>query len=140
MQDLLKCVHYFASQYYAAQGLMSNRSRKYGDEVRQWNPRHVQGTAEAGTDADADAEDEDEDEDDYEDDSGKGNLREEGVVKDRGKNEGKGATLESVPGMYKALDGSALVAIGTSILADCTREAERGVHQACCSKNTYRRS
>jgi len=108
--DLLKCVHYFASQYYAARGLMSNRSRKYGDEVRQWNPRHVQGAAEAGTDADADAEDEDED--DYEDDSGKENLREEGVVKDRGKNEGKGATLESVPGMYKALDGSALVAIG----------------------------
>ena len=123
MQDLLKCVHYFASQYYAAQGLMSNRSRKYRDEVRQRNARHVQGAAEAGTDADADAEDEDEE--DFEEDSGKEDLREEEVVKGRGKNEGKGATPESVPDMYKALDGSALVAIGTSILADCTREAER---------------
>jgi hypothetical protein len=39
----------------------------------------------------------------------------EGTVKDREEGEGKCSPSESVPDMYRALDGSALMAIGTPI-------------------------
>lgn len=39
----------------------------------------------------------------------------EGTVKDREKGEGKCSPSENVPDMYRALDGSALMAIGTPI-------------------------
>ena len=126
MQDLLKCVHHFASRYYAARGLLSDRSRKYRREVRQRKTGHALaaagGTGEkAGADAVGDdvfTEDGDgEDRGDYsgKDDPCKGGLSKE----NRRWSEGKGAPSERVPDMYRALDGSALMAIGTSILADC---------------------
>ena len=121
MQDLLKCVHYFASQYYAARGLLSDRSRKYRREVRQAG--HVLaaagGAGEAVTGDDGD-DLSTEGEEDHED-SGKDDPCEGGLARNRRWDEGKGAPSESVPDMYRAFDGSALMAIGTSIvlLADC---------------------
>jgi len=122
MQDLLKCVHYFASQYYAARGLLSDRPRKYRREVRQRKARHalaaVGGAGEAGADGDGD----DlftEGWEDHEDYSGKDDPCEGGVAKNRGWDEERGAPSESVPDMYRALDGSALMAIGTPIFVDC---------------------
>jgi hypothetical protein len=41
--------------------------------------------------------------------------------------------------MYKALDGSALIAIGTpSFRRFYTRNSESGYAKACCSKSMYR--
>jgi len=123
MQDLLKCVHYFASQYYAARGLLSDRSRKYRREVRrQRKAGHalaaVGDAGEVGANGDGD----DlftEGWEDYEDNSGKDDPCEGGLAKNRGWHDERGAPSESVPDMYRALDGSALMAIGTSTLADC---------------------
>ena len=75
---------------------------------------------------------------DHEDDSGKDDPCDGGLAGKRGSYEGRGSPSESVPDMYRALDGSALMAIGTSILAGCIARDEREVYQACCSKSTYR--
>ena len=118
IQDLLKCVHYFASQYYTAQGLLSDRPRVYKFRQHKARAGAVQATgsdAEVGSDADADdlfAEDVE--------DSGSAirgeDHRKEGTVKGRERGERRCSPSESVPNMYRALDGSALMAIGTPIL------------------------
>jgi hypothetical protein len=123
MQDLLKCVHHFASQYYSARGLLADRSREYRREVRQQAAKRVLAQAASGgaayagpgTNADTAADDpftgdEEDDEIDYEKDD-----CHDGVIKDRGVGEGKGTPSEDVPDMYRAFDGSALMAIGTSV-------------------------
>jgi hypothetical protein len=125
MQDLLKCIHHFASRYYAARGLLSDRSRKYRREVRERKTgRALAAAGGTGGEAGADAGDDDlftEDGEDHGDHSGSGkdDPCKGGLAKNRRWSEGKGAPSESVPDMYRALDGSALMAIGTSILADC---------------------
>ena len=116
IQDLLKCVHHFASQYYTAQGLLSDRSRIYKRKLRQRKAGAgvVQATdsdAEVGEDAAADdlfAEDVE--------DSGSA-IGGEGAAKDRERGKDKCRPSESVPNMYRALDGSALMAIGTPMFA-----------------------
>lgn len=119
MQDLLKCVHHFASRYYAARGLLSDRSRQYRREVRQRKTVHAL-AADGGAGADAGGDNLfTEDGEDHGDSSGKDDHCEGGLAKNRRRSEGKGAPSENVPNMYRALDGSALMAIGTSILADC---------------------
>jgi len=103
-------VHHFASRYYAARGLLSEQSRVYRREVRQAKARaRIAQTADAGANAaaaadagDPFAEDEEESETDL---HGEGRDAEGG--------ERKGSPLESVLDMYKAFDGSALMAIGT---------------------------
>ena len=122
-QDLLKCVHYFASQYYSARGLLSDQSRMYRREVRHWKARvsvAMDSRAEVGANADvdddacADADDDDLSAEDVEDSEGvSGNVK-----VDREGGDGKGSTTESIPDMYNALDGSALMAIGTPIVVD----------------------
>src|SRR5579863_3964887 len=112
MQDLLKCVNHFASQYYSARGLLTDRSREYRREVRQRKAMRVLAQApaaaagDAGPEANADAVgdddtftgDEEDDGIDYEE-----ARHDEGVAKGRGLVEGKGAPSESVPDMYRAL-------------------------------------
>jgi hypothetical protein len=122
MQDLLKCVHHFASQYYSARGLLTDRSREYRREVGQRFAKRVLaqaaagGVAYAGPGANADTagddpftEDEEDDEIDYERED------DEGVAKGRGVGKGKGTPEEHVQNMYRAFDGRALMAIGTFI-------------------------
>ncbi|KAI9507801.1 hypothetical protein F5148DRAFT_66457 [Russula earlei] len=96
--DLLKCVHHSASQYYATRGLLS---RAY---------RHGRAKLAQAADSIADA-----------DDPLAEGVRQggnklwnaEGVTKDKEFSSGKRQTSpESVLDMYKAFDGSALIAIG----------------------------
>lgn len=48
-----------------------------------------------------------------------------------------GASSKGLPGMYKALDGSALVAIGKLIFARYTHWNLNQNHQACYYKSSY---
>ena len=98
-------MHYFASQYYGARGLLSNLSHTHERKRRR----------KAGDvhDADEDADDlfaEDEEDSEKNDVEEELELHEGDVVKDR---VGGEKMKENAPDMYKALDGSALVAIGT---------------------------
>ncbi|KAI0257010.1 hypothetical protein BJV78DRAFT_1277609 [Lactifluus subvellereus] len=105
--DLLKCVHYFTSRYYAARGLLSDRARIYRRKrERRRKARDVQT-------ADADADDLfAEDEADTENFVFAEESCREDIVQDRLASERKGPCPENAPDMYKALDGSALMAIG----------------------------
>jgi len=107
--DLLKCVHYFASQYYAARGLLSDQSRVYRRKVGQGKARARNSqTADPGTNSAAAADADDlfaEDEEENETDLRRGDHDAKG-------GEPKGSPSESVLHMYKAFDGSALMAIG----------------------------
>jgi hypothetical protein len=111
--DLLKCVHYFASQYYAARGLLSDRSRMYRRELRQRKARvgAIQ-AADSGEEVDAAADDLFAEDEDDESASEKEDRCEKSILKDQEMNEGEGSPTKSVPDMYKAFDGSALMAIG----------------------------
>lgn len=110
--ELLKCIHYFASRYYQEKGVLSNRSRGHRDERKTRRSRssvsniHDQTTSKpapwTGDSLDADDDDQWEDElgdeeDEWEDEE------------DDGENVSRS---EEHKDMYKALDGSALVAIG----------------------------
>jgi len=116
--DLLKCVHHFASQYYSARGLLTDRSREYRREVRQRKSRDVlaqaaaAGVACADADANSTADDPPSGDEEEEIDFGQEVRHHEGVVKDSGVDKGKGTPSESVPDMYRAFDGPALMAIG----------------------------
>ncbi|KAH9081530.1 hypothetical protein EDB83DRAFT_2333321 [Lactarius deliciosus] len=101
--DLLKCVNYFACQYYAARGLLLDQSREYSREKEQRKAEDRQkvrmgdrgdGPFAADGDNDGFAEKEDPHDREYTE------------------REGTGVSSKGLPGMYKALDGSALVAIG----------------------------
>lgn len=149
IQDLLKCVHHFASQYYSARGLLTDRSREYRHEVRQRIAERelaqaaVGGPASAGPGANADTDTatddpftgDEEDETDYE----KEDCHDEEFVKGRGVGEGKctSSDSEDVPDMYRAFDGPALMAIGTSIPSHAVIATQRSFHQACYSKSIH---
>jgi hypothetical protein len=109
-------VHHFASQYYAAHGLLSDRSRGYRRELRGRKARvGVEQATDSGVEVDADADDPFvDDDDDDENASDKEEHCEESIVKGQEKGEGEGLPAKSVPDMYKAFDGSALMAIGTT--------------------------
>ncbi|KAI0308325.1 hypothetical protein B0F90DRAFT_158422 [Multifurca ochricompacta] len=114
--DLLKCVHYFASQYYAAKGLLSNQSRIYRCERKQYKAKDkAKDSRVVDADADADADDlfAESDEDD-ENDGRREEYHEEEPAKSgqRRGSDKKRASVGRVPDMYKAFDGSALMAIG----------------------------
>lgn len=118
IQDLLKCVHYFASQYYTAQGLLSDRPRIYKLKQHKARAEAVQATGsdlEVRSDADGDDLFAEGVEDSGSAIGGEGH-RKEGTAKGRERGERKCSPSESVPNMYRALDGSALMAIGTPIL------------------------
>lgn len=112
--ELLKCIHHFASRYYQEKGVLSNRSRGYRDERKtrrskecvsnvhdQTTNKTALWTRDSSLDADDDQREDEknelEDEDEWEDEE------------DDGENASRN---EEHKDMYKALDGSALVAIG----------------------------
>ena len=106
-------MHYFASQYYTARGLLSDRSRMYRRELRQRQVGAVQ-VADSGAEMDADADDLfAEDEDDENTSENEEDRCEKSILKGQERSEGEGSLAKSVPDMYKAFDGSALMAIGT---------------------------
>ncbi|KAH9065624.1 hypothetical protein EDB87DRAFT_1828554 [Lactarius vividus] len=93
--DLLKCVNYFACQYYTARGLLLDQSCEYSREKgqRKADDRHkVRASGNGDSPIVADG----------------------GNDENAKKEECEGAEVSSkgLPGMYKAFDGSALVAIG----------------------------
>jgi hypothetical protein len=134
-------VHYFASQYYAARGLLSDRSRMYRRELRQRKARAgaVQ-AADSDEEVDTDADDLfAEDEDDENASEKEEDHCEKSILKDQERSEGEGSSAKGVPDMYKVFDGSALMAIGTPHLRRITlRPKLNDVTQVCCSKNMYR--
>jgi hypothetical protein len=101
-------VNYFACQYYAARGLL-DRSR--GDSYEE------QRKAEARRDVRTGGSD-----DGLVDDGEDGGNTEDFHERECPERKGAGASSKGVPDMYKALDGSALVAIGGLIFAKCTHQ------------------
>ena len=132
-------MHYFASQYYAAHGLLSDRSRMYRREVRQRKARvgAVQ-AADSDMEVNTDADDLFAEDEDDESASEKEDRCEKSIIEDQERSDGEGSPAKSVPDMYKAFDGSALMAIGTPHLH---RKILRlnNVTQVCYSKSMYRR-
>ena len=105
-------MNYFACQYYAAQGLLLDRSRVYNREKEQRTAKDRQKVRSSGSGGDTSVADGE--------DGGSVNREylHESVYPER---EGAGASSKGVPDMYKALDGSALVAIGGLIFAKSAR-------------------
>lgn len=114
--ELLKCIHHFASRYYQEKGVLSDRSRGHRDERKirrckssvsnihdQTTRKPALWTRDSSLDVDNDDQWEDEkhqlrdEEDEWEDEEGDGE---------------NASRNEEHKDMYKALDGSALVAIG----------------------------
>lgn len=142
MQDLLKCIHYFASTYYSEMGQLRDSSRQYRKEKKQKRLKRLQATLPSQSEKHAgQAQSENwnqEDDSLSSEEESKGNERETGQTsKSTGcKRRRKRARAERVQtghtaaDMYKVLDGSALMAIGTTHYV-------RGVHaahhtKACC--------
>lgn len=96
-------MNYFACQYYAARGLL-DRSRLDSYEVQ----RKVEARRDLRTGGSDDGL--------VDDDVDGGNTR-RFHERESPQREGAGASSKGVPDMYKALDGSALVAIGGLIFA-----------------------
>ena len=137
---MLKCIHYFASQYYASRGLLSDRSHIYRRELRQGKARAGDVQADSGAEeVDTDADDlsvEDEDDENF---SEKEDHCEKGVLKGQERSEGEASPAKSVvPDMYKAFDGSALMAIGTPLVHGIIlRPKLNNITQVCYSKTMY---
>jgi len=79
-----------------------------------------------------------EDEEEGENTSEKEDRCEESIVKGQERGKGGGSPAKSVPDMYKAFDGSALMAIGPSPLLKILHTKLIEVTQVCCSKSIYR--
>ena len=133
-------MHYFASQYYAGRGLLSDRSRMYRSEVRQRKAGvgPVQAT-DSGDEVDMDADDLFAEDEDDEDASAIEGCCEKSIFKGQEGNEGEISSMKSVPDMYKAFDGSALMAIGTPHLyRTVLRPKLNDITQVCYSKSMCR--
>lgn len=133
-------MHYFASQYYAGRSLLSDRPRMYRREVRQRKAGVGPVRAvDSGEEVDMDADDLFAEDEDDEDASEKEDRCEKSIFKGQEGNEGDSSSTKSVPDMYKAFDGSALMAIGTPHLHRiilCPKLND--VTQVCYSKSMYR--
>lgn len=115
--ELLKCIHHFASRYYQEKGVLSDRSKGYRDERKTRRSKssvsniHDQATSKPALwtrDSSLDADDDDQWEDEKDELGDK-----EGEWEDDEMEDGENASRnEEHKDMYKALDGSALVAIG----------------------------
>jgi hypothetical protein len=95
-------------------------------EQRKAKDRQKVGTS--GGDEDMFVADREDDEDAMTEDLHEGDCPEDEEV---------GASSKGLPGMYKALDGSALVAIGRLIFARSTHWNLNQGHQACYYKSSY---
>jgi len=69
--------------------------------------------ADSGAEVDTDADDLSAEDEDDENVSKKEDRWEKSILKGQERSEGEGFTTKSVPDMYRAFDGSALMAIGT---------------------------
>jgi len=115
--ELLKCIHHFASRYYQEKGVLSDKSRDYRDERKARRSKkseaniHYQTTIKPAlwtrhSSLDGDGEEQYEgDEDEWEDED-------ENQTEDAEERENPSRQEQHSKDMYKALDGSALVAIG----------------------------
>lgn len=121
--ELLKCIHHFASRYYREKGVLSDLSRGYRDERKTRRSKssvsniHDQSTSKPALwtrDSSLDADDDDQWEDEkYELEDGGDEWEDEEDEWEDEEDDGENAFLkEEHKDMYKALDGSALVAIG----------------------------
>ncbi|KAG1752384.1 uncharacterized protein EDB91DRAFT_513116 [Suillus paluster] len=120
--ELLKCIHHFASRYYQEQGVLSDRSRGFRDERKTRRSKksainiHDQTTRKPALwtrDSSLDAEDDEDEWEDEEDEREDGEDEWEDEDEDMEDGENPSRNDENVKkDMYKALDGSALVAIG----------------------------
>ena len=112
----------------------------YRRELRQRKARvgAVQ-AADSGEDADVDADvlfTEDEDDENASEEEGR---CEKSILKGQERSKGQGSPTKSVPEMYKAFDGSALMAIGTPHLhMMILRPMLNNAMQVCYSKSMYR--
>ncbi|KAF9051204.1 hypothetical protein BDZ89DRAFT_1154102 [Hymenopellis radicata] len=106
--DLLKCIHYMASTYYAEQGLLINASKRHRALGRQRRLEKMTQTEQANDEVSEDESDED--------DETSSSESEEGLVER--KHRRKYEPGEKDPGtrdMYRTMDGSALMAIGVLV-------------------------
>ena len=95
--------------------------------------------ADSGAEVDTDADDLFAEDEDEENASEKEDRCEKSILKGKGRSEGEGSPTESVPDMYKAFDGSALMAIGMPHLHRMIpRPNLNDATQVCYSKNMYR--
>jgi hypothetical protein len=108
------------------------RQRKAGVE-------DVQAADSGAEEVDTDADDLFAEDEDDEDSSEKEDRCEKSVLKGQERSEGEDSPTKSVPDMYKAFDGSALMAIGTPHVHRiilCLKLND--VTQVCYSKSMYR--
>ncbi|KAI0053437.1 hypothetical protein FA95DRAFT_744656 [Auriscalpium vulgare] len=126
--DLLKCIHYFASHYYTAHGMLTDKARVYRQEKAERRRQRLEAEdifaswrEDSDEEVDQLAEEDDEDELDVrvlnEDENGEDKEQgEEGRGGEQGGEHAKvGRWLDEKQtgqDMYKVLDGSALMAIG----------------------------
>lgn len=103
--DLLKCVHYFASEYYAAHGQLSDIAKEVRKEARTLKKNQLEGPINQPDEEVVIL---------REDDGGNEEQPEETKPKRRGGRKAgkKWAEARLRRDMYKAFDGSALMAIG----------------------------
>jgi hypothetical protein len=112
----------------------------YRRELRQRKARvgAIQ-AADSGEEVDAAADDLFAEDEDDESASEKEDRCEKSILKDQERSEGEGSPTKSVPDMYKAFDGSALMAIGAPHLHRiivCPKLND--LTQVCYSKSMYR--
>ncbi|KIK11271.1 hypothetical protein PISMIDRAFT_690486, partial [Pisolithus microcarpus 441] len=109
--ELLKSIHHFATCYYRERGQLSDRSSAFGMEKRKGRNIHMMAAGETNT-----SETDDEMWEGRDDESGQGD---DGDDENAGKDDNARATSShddpDVKNMYKAFDGSALMAIGILI-------------------------
>ncbi|KAI6013755.1 hypothetical protein PISMIDRAFT_672428 [Pisolithus microcarpus 441] len=109
--ELLKSIHHFATCYYRERGQLSDRSSAFRMEKRKGRNIHMMAAGETNT-----SETDDEMWEDRDDDSGQGDDDDD---ENAGKDDNARATSShddpDVKDMYKAFDGSALMAIGILI-------------------------
>ncbi|OJA18094.1 hypothetical protein AZE42_04178 [Rhizopogon vesiculosus] len=121
--ELLKCIHHFASRYYQEKGVLSDRSRDHRGERKARQSKkgeaniHYQTTTKpalwtrhSSLDGDDDDDDDDDHDDEWEDEDD--DEMEDEDMEDAEEGEGASRQEGHLKDMYKALDGSALVAIG----------------------------
>ena len=119
-QDLLKCIHHFASLYYTSQSQLSDVTRefRYARQAKNQN-KLVEGKGgQKGRDRDVDADDDEQSSeigDDSEEEIQEGGGDVDGSA--RSKRRRKRRTRKELKrDMYKIFDGSALMAIGLVIV------------------------
>lgn len=88
----------------------------YRRELRQRKSRvGAAPAADSRAEVDTDADDLFAEDEDDESASNEGDLCEKSILKSQERSEGEGSLAKGVPDMYKAFDGSALMAIGTTL-------------------------